>query len=84
LLFFIILFLFFPIFFVILISYEDGVQFNLLKKLLCKFGLHKLKVKFGKLKINKYYCQYCKKPRKRPKLTMIDGSNKWYKNNYKF
>lgn len=65
-------------------AYENGIRYGLLKKLLCRFGIHKLRVKFGKLKINKYYCQHCKKPRKHPKLTMIAGGNKWYDNDYKF
>lgn len=65
-----------------LIAFEDGKPFALYSKLKCKFGVHKNKVGFGNSKINKYYCQSCKTPRKHPQLKAIDGGNKI--GNFKF
>jgi hypothetical protein len=68
----------------LLIAFEDGVQFGLLKRLLCKMGVHRLKTKIGRLKINRYYCQNCKTPRKHPQLKIVEGGNKMGTNDHKF
>lgn len=68
---------------ILLVMYEDGVGMSLYKKLRCKLGKHKIKVKHGKLTINKYFCQYCKTPRKHPNLTAIDGGKKRLGGNFK-
>lgn len=68
----------------ILIAYEDSVPQGRLKKILCRIGLHKMHEKIGKMKIAKYYCKRCKKPRAHPALKVIDGGNKIRNNNYRF
>lgn len=68
------------VFGIMLIAYEDNVPFALFKKLRCKTGFHKRSV----LRSKKYYCQFCKKPRKHPQLKVIDGNNKLRDNDYKF
>ena len=60
----------------ILLAYEDGIPNGRLKKLLCRFGRHKMHVGFGKAKTAKYYCQYCKKPRSHPDMKVLDGGRK--------
>ncbi len=67
-----------------MIAYEDNVPFGLFKRLRCITGYHKVRIKFGKLKIHKYYCQYCKEPRRHPALKVIDGGNKMGNNKYTF
>ena len=68
------------VFGMILMAYEDGVEFARWKKLRCKFGWHRIK----KYKVAKYYCQFCKKPRKHPKLRAISGGKKSSSDIYKF
>jgi len=68
----------------ILIAYEDGVPQGRLKKILCRFGRHKMYVGFGKVKVAKYYCQNCKVPREHPVLKVIDGGNKMGNNKFYF
>jgi hypothetical protein len=68
----------------ILIAYEDGVQFARWKKLRCKLGWHSIHTKIGRLKVHKYYCNFCRKPRKHPELKVVDGGNKLGNNQYKF
>jgi hypothetical protein len=67
-----------------MVAYEDNVPFALSKKLRCLIGWHKFRVKFGKLKIHKYYCKWCRKPRKHPPLKIIDGGNKIGYDRYKY
>jgi hypothetical protein len=64
----------------IMIAYEDGIPFGLSRKMLCRLNRHKM-VAFG---IKKYYCEFCKKPRTNPSLTVIDGDNKRSDNKYRF
>lgn len=71
------------ILFIFLMIYEDGVPMNRWKKLRCWIGWHKNAIKLGKLKVHKYYCQFCKRPRKHPQMKLIDGGNKFKHNNYK-
>ena len=68
----------------ILIAYEDGVPQGRLKKILCLFNRHKFHLKIGKTKNNKYYCQWCKKPRTHPALKVVDGGYKIGNNKYNF
>lgn len=77
-------FLFGIVLFFMLMASEDGISFALAKRLLCKMGLHKIRVRIGALRINKYYCQYCKRPRKHPRLKAIDGGSKISSSDYKF
>jgi hypothetical protein len=63
----------------LIFAYDDGIRFALPKRLFCKLGFHKMK----KRRVHKYYCQYCKKPRKHPELKMLDGGNKIRDNQYK-
>ena len=51
---------------VLLFAYEDGISFGLFKRLRCKMGWHRMNK-------NKYYCAFCKKPRKFPDLKVIEG-----------
>lgn len=67
-----------------LIAYEDGIPFSLFKKLRCKLGLHKIRNKIGQLKINVYYCRFCKKPRKHPELKVLDGGKKVFDTKFRF
>lgn len=62
-----------------LVAYEDGVSLSFYKKLRCKMGLHKRKV----FSMKKYYCQFCKQPRKHPNLKAIEGGNKMGLNEFK-
>lgn len=64
----------------ILIAWEDGVRAGQWKKLRCKLGWHKTKV----YKVNKYFCQYCRKPRKKPPLKVVDGGKKFGNNKFTF
>lgn len=66
--------------FALLMAYEDGIPLGFIYKLKCKFGLHKHK----NYKVNKYYCQSCKKPRSHPELKVLDGGNKLRHNIFKF
>lgn len=75
------IFIFGLVFFLLLFAYEDGIP---LYKLRCKLGWHKIHGKIGKLKVHKYYCKYCKKPRKHPVLKMVDGGNKIGNDKFKF
>jgi hypothetical protein len=72
------------VFGMILIAYEDGVPLGRLKKILCRLNFHKFHFKTGKVKSHKYYCTFCKKPRKHPDLKVIDGGNKMGNNKYNF
>jgi hypothetical protein len=65
---------------IMLIAFDDGIPFALFHKLRCKAGWHKNRVN----KVNKYYCQFCKRPRKFPELKLIDGGNKMANNKYEF
>jgi hypothetical protein len=67
-----------------MVAYEDNVPFALFKKLRCRVGLHKMTVKIGKFRTHKYYCKWCKKPRKHPPLKLIDGNNKTGNDRYRF
>lgn len=58
-----------------LIVYENGVQFGLYRKLKCKLGKHTHKVGY-KGHINRYFCKFCKAPRSNPSLKAIDGGKK--------
>lgn len=60
------------VFGLILIAYDDGVQFGLYKKIRCKMGKHTHKAGFFK-HVNIYYCKICKAPRKHPQLRAIQG-----------
>lgn len=62
-----------------LIAYEDNVPCALFHKLGCIFGWHGIKHN----KRRKYYCKYCKKPRKHPKLKVVDGGTKIGDNPFK-
>ena len=68
----------------VLIAYEDGFEFVLWKKLRCKVGLHKNNVVVGGIKIQKYFCQFRKKPRKYPDLKHVYGGKKFGNNKFKF
>jgi hypothetical protein len=70
------IFLFGLVFGLILVAYEDGLPFGLYQRIRCKVGKCKFYIKVGKTKINKYYCLFCKKPRKFPVLKVIDGERK--------
>lgn len=72
------------VFGMILLAYEDDVPMGRLKKLLCLFNRHKFHLRVGKVKNHKYYCMWCKKPRKHPELKVIDGGNKMGNNKYNF
>ena len=61
---------------VMLTAYDDGEQFALYKKIRCKIGWHKIRTKLGQARVNSYYCQFCKKPRKHPTLKMVEGGKK--------
>lgn len=61
----------------IMVAYDDNIAFAIPKKLLCKMGRHKIRVKFGKIKINKWRCQYCKEARKHPELKVVNGGLKF-------
>ena len=65
---------------IMLIAYEDGTPLALYKKLRCFIGWHKMKA----FNVLKYYCQFCRKPRKHPPLKLVDGKNKIRDNGYKF
>lgn len=72
------------VFGLILIAYEDGLPVLFFKRLKCRFGYHSVYVRFGKTKINKYYCIVCKKPRTHPGLKIVDGGNKMGNNRFEF
>jgi hypothetical protein len=76
--------LFGMVFGVLLIAYEDGVPMNRWRKLRCGIGWHKMAIRYGGAKIHKFYCQFCRKPRKHPPLKVIDGGNKFKDNKYTF
>ena len=67
-----------------LIAFEDNIPLTLFRRLKCRFGYHSTIKKFGKAKVNKYYCSICKKPRKHPGLKMIEGGNKLGSNRFDF
>jgi hypothetical protein len=60
----------------LLVLYEDGVSFALLKKLRCKLRLHKFDKKIATTKMKLYYCTYCKTKRVHPPLKVIQGEKK--------
>lgn len=64
------------VFGLIILTYEDIPVFYFIKHIRCKLGLHKRVLKFGDIKIRKYYCQWCKQSRKHPKLEAIEGGKK--------
>lgn len=64
----------------LLLAYEDGVPFGLIKRIRCKFGWHKR----YKKKAPRYYCGFCKEPKKHPELKVIDGGNKMGHSGFKF
>jgi hypothetical protein len=79
--------LMFPTIFIVvlmLMAYDDGKPFALFRRIKCKMGKHTTKVGFGFSKINKYYCQHCREPRKHPVLKVIEGGNKIGRNDFKF
>jgi hypothetical protein len=78
-----VLFLFGIIFF-FLLAYGDGNPFWIVKKMTCRLGMHKVYRKIGKLKIHRYYCEHCKKPRKHPELKIVDGGKKIGNNLFRF
>lgn len=59
-----------------LIAYEDSILFDMLDWVKCKIGKHKEYIYFGGLKVKKYYCLLCGKPRKHPELKVVDGNRK--------
>lgn len=65
-----------------LIAYEDGVHCSRWKKIRCKMGWHKIRFKLYGMRINKYYCEYCKVPRKHPVLRVIEGGRKFGNNKF--
>ena len=67
-----------------MIAYDDGVPFALFRKTRCFLGWHKMEIVIKKNRILKYYCEFCKKPRKYPKLNIVDGGNKMGENKHKF
>lgn len=67
-----------------LIAYEDNIIFIIFSRLQCKIGKHREYLNFGGLKIPKYYCQICGKPRKHPDLKVVDGNDKKWDNDFKF
>jgi len=52
----------------ILVLIDEGTLVKLVNKLKCKLGHHKMAVKIGRSKIQKYRCEYCKEPRKHLKI----------------
>lgn len=70
--------------FFILIAFEDGVAFGLIRKMFCRLNRHKFHKKINRVKVKKYYCQYCKKEIDHPKLKMISGGNLIKENKFKF
>lgn len=72
------------IIFVILIAYNDGVSFGLIRKIMCKFDRHTTYRWINFKKKQTYYCQVCKKPRTHPLLKVVDGKDKKSDNHYKF
>lgn len=65
--------LFAIVFGLLLIAYEDGVPFGLYRKFNCKMGRHAYYVKFGRHRVAKYFCKYCKCKRNHPKLELLEG-----------
>lgn len=76
--------LFGTVFGLMLIAFEDGVSFSIIKKTRCKIGWHKIHNKIGKVKVHRYYCKFCKKPREHPVLKIVDGGNKLRDDKFKF
>lgn len=72
------------VFGLMLLAYEDGVHFSLFRKLMCRFGWHRLFNSYGGMKIQKYYCQACGKGRKHPDLKVVDGGKKMGDNKFRF
>lgn len=72
------------VFGLMLLAFEDGIPFGLVKKIRCRFGWHQMRNKIGRLKVHRYYCKNCKKPRKHPSLKVIDGGRKISKDTFKF
>lgn len=67
-----------------LVAYSDGIEFELYKKIRCKYKLHKFSIRIGGYRVRKYYCHFCKEERSHPKLKSIDGGKRWVNNRYKF
>lgn len=66
-------------------AYDVFKLYKYVHKVLCKFGIHKMTRKIGGvIKVRTYYCVYCKKPRNHPKLKVVEGDSKLWKNKYKF
>lgn len=68
--------LFGAVFGMLLVAYEDGIPFGLIRKFNCKRGKHKHFVRIGRYKRALYRCQFCNEKRKHPKLTLIEGGAK--------
>jgi hypothetical protein len=58
---------------IILSAYEDGKPHGLYRRLRCKAGKHRKRVKIGKLKVAKYFCPDCGCPRQHPQLKVLKG-----------
>lgn len=69
---------------VMLMAYEDGVSFGLLRRLSCKFDRHTHFYRVDKITMQRYFCKFCRKPRKHPPLKVIDGGKKFRDNGFKF
>jgi hypothetical protein len=61
---------------IMLCAYEDGKPFGLYRRLCCKVGKHRRKVKIGTVKVAKYFCPDCKKARKHPQLQVLNGGTR--------
>ena len=66
-----------------LIAYDDGVPFAIIKRLKCRAGYHQMGDKVFGTKVRRYYCRHCKVPRKHPVLKLIDGGNKMKDNEFR-
>lgn len=71
------------VFGIMLVAYEDGVPFGLLKKIKCKMGKHAFRSGYVR-RMNRYFCKDCKSPRKHPALKAIDGGKRDFDNSFKF
>lgn len=68
----------------VVLIFDGGAEVSVFRKIQCWLGKHNVYRKRGKVTINKYYCKYCKKPRKHPQLKILDGGNKMGQNRTKF
>ena len=59
------------------ILYQVEMKWRIIASLKCKLGIHKRTVKVLKIVVHKYYCIYCKEPKKGSKLTIIEGGRKY-------